>query len=269
VVSLTRVGTTGITIAAALALTIASSAVSSAQIIVPGYPYPAYRYAERDASVRFDVKPKDAGVYVDGYFAGIVDDFDGAFQRLRTMPGGHEITLYLEGYRTYSERVYLTIDNTLKIRHRMERLAPGERSERPPTPAPPPQYQPGDGGPQSGQGVPYPRGPVGRRGPGPRGPGDQPPTSLPPGAQLPPPGAGQADASGRGTLSLSLQPSDAEVLVDGTPWNGAAQDRLTIDLSEGRHNIQIRKRGYVGYLTDVQIRPGETTNLDVRLKTQP
>jgi hypothetical protein len=40
-------------------------------------------------------------------------------------------------------------------------------------------------------------------------------------------------------------------------------------LSEGRHNIQIRKSGFVGYLTDVQIRGGETTNLDVTLKTQP
>jgi len=40
-------------------------------------------------------------------------------------------------------------------------------------------------------------------------------------------------------------------------------------LSAGRHNIQIRKPGYVGYLTDVQIRRGDTTNLDVTLKTQP
>jgi non-canonical (house-cleaning) NTP pyrophosphatase len=40
-------------------------------------------------------------------------------------------------------------------------------------------------------------------------------------------------------------------------------------LPEGRHNIQIRKAGFVGYLTDVQIHRGDTTNLDVRLKTQP
>ena len=43
--------------------------------------------------MRFDVKPNDASVYVDGYYAGVVDDFDGAFQRLRTAPGGHEIEL--------------------------------------------------------------------------------------------------------------------------------------------------------------------------------
>jgi non-canonical (house-cleaning) NTP pyrophosphatase len=44
---------------------------------------------------------------------------------------------------------------------------------------------------------------------------------------------------------------------------------MVIELSEGRHNIQIRRSGFVGYLTDVQIHRGDTTNLDVRLKTQP
>ena len=53
-----------------------------------------------DASVRLDVKPKEAEVYVDGYYAGMVDDFDGTFQRLRVEPGEHEIELWLDGYRT-------------------------------------------------------------------------------------------------------------------------------------------------------------------------
>src|SRR5437868_7128563 len=125
------------------AFTLGVIASASAQIIVPGRPY-GYRYAAPDAAVKFDVKPKEAAVYVDGYYAGLVDDYDGAFQRLRTAPGGHEITVYLEGYRTYTERAYLTPDNTLKIRHRMERLGPGETAQRPPAPPPPPQYQPGE-----------------------------------------------------------------------------------------------------------------------------
>src|SRR4051794_31958685 len=110
VAALTRIAAT---LAVAITLTIGFTATSSAQVIVGGYP--GYRYAAPDASVKLDVKPKDAAVYVDGYYAGLVDDFDGAFQRLRTTPGGHEITIYLEGYRTYSERVYLPIDNTLKL----------------------------------------------------------------------------------------------------------------------------------------------------------
>jgi len=131
VASLTNRRTAGIVIGAVIALTIGVSTAASAQIIVPGYPY-RYRYAAPDASVRFDVKPKDAAIYIDGYYAGLVDDYDGAFQRLRTAPGGHEITLFLEGYRTYSEQVYLSADNTFKLRHRMERLAAGQVAERPP-----------------------------------------------------------------------------------------------------------------------------------------
>ena len=148
----------------AVALTLASSSLSSAQVIVGGYPYPAYRYAARDAAIRFDVKPDKAAVYLDGYYAGVVDDFDSWYQRLYTSPGPHQITLFLEGYRTYTEQVYLTYDNTFKLHHRLERLAPGEGSQRPPAPAPVPvpQYQ---GAPLPGQGAPLPRGPYGRPGP--------------------------------------------------------------------------------------------------------
>jgi PEGA domain len=243
----------------AMLLTLALSSLGAAQVIVGGYPYPMYRYAARDSAIRFDVKPNQAAVYLDGYYAGIVDDFDGLFQRLYTAPGGHEVTLYLEGYRTYTERVYLPPDNTLKLRHRMEKLAPGDVAERPPVP-PPPQLE--GQGPQQGPGGPPPGGPYGRRG--------APPNFPPPPQTLPAPEPGAAPGEGQlGTLSLSVQPGDAEVVVDGSQWRGQGQDRLLIELSEGRHNIQIRKAGFVGYLTDVQIRRGETTTLDVQLKTQP
>lgn len=262
----------GVRIAAAAAAVVGLAAPTAfAQIVVGGrYPY-GYRYAAPDASVKFDVKPKETAVYVDGYYAGLVDDYDGAFQRLRTAPGGHEVTLFLEGYRTYSERVYLSADNTFKFKHRMEKLAGGEVAERPPAPQPPPQYQPGQPGDQ-GAPPPLPRGRV-RRGPsGPFPPnGFPPPPGEPgqPGDQPGPPPDANA-GNNRGTLALTLQPADAEVLVDGNPWqHDPGTDRLTIDLAEGRHNIQVRKAGFVGYLTDVQIRSGQTSTLDVQLKTPP
>jgi hypothetical protein len=244
----------------AVALTLASSSLSSAQVIVGGYPYPAYRYAARDAAIRFDVKPDKAAVYLDGYYAGVVDDFDSWYQRLYTSPGPHQITLFLEGYRTYTEQVYLTYDNTFKLHHRLERLAPGEGSQRPPAPAPVPvpQYQ---GAPLPGQGAPLPRGPYGRPGP--------PPNYPPPPQEAPPPQSAFPNEAQRGTLSLSVEPGDAEILVDGNPWRVQSPDRQLIELPDGRHNIQVRKTGYVGYLTDVQIHAGQTTTLDVRLKTQP
>src|SRR5262245_45560319 len=58
-----------------------------------GYPYyyPYYSY-DPTSALKLEVTPKDAEVYVDGYYAGIVDDFDGAFQRLHVLPGNHELT---------------------------------------------------------------------------------------------------------------------------------------------------------------------------------
>lgn len=104
-----------------------------------GYgPYGVYGYgrpADVSGAARLLVTPKDAEVYVDGYRAGRVDDFDGTFQRLHMAPGGHEITLYLPGYRTVTERLYIGEGSTMKVRETMEKLAPGETSEPPPAPA--------------------------------------------------------------------------------------------------------------------------------------
>ena len=61
-----------------------------------GY-YPVFDYR---AEVRILATPREATVYVDGFYAGIVDDFDGTFQRLPLTPGGHRIELFLDGHRT-------------------------------------------------------------------------------------------------------------------------------------------------------------------------
>ena len=58
------------------------------------YPPPYGYYGWIDASVRLEVTPRDAEVYVDGYYAGTVDDFDGTFQRLRVEPGQHDLEIY-------------------------------------------------------------------------------------------------------------------------------------------------------------------------------
>lgn len=248
-------------VAAAAVVAVLGTARGSAQIGI-GYPnpFPQYRYAGVEGSVRLEVTPREAEVYVDGYYAGVVDDFDGMFQRLRVEAGEHTITTYRDGFRPFSKSVYVMPGRTFKIQQRMEPLRPGEVAEPRPVPSNPPvPAQPGAPGPPRGQ-----SGPGGRRPPAP----NRPPPPLPP-----PPDAGNApppDSSAKGTLAIRVQPAEAEVLIDGQLWrvpNG--EDRLTIDAAEGRHNIQIRKPGYVGYLTDVQVRRGETTTVDVSLRRQP
>jgi uncharacterized membrane protein len=59
------------------------------------------------------------------------------------------------------------------------------------------------------------------------------------------------------------------VLIDGERWRGPeAQDRLIVEVTEGRHTVEIQKAGYRPYVTDVQIRRGETSTLNVSLRTQ-
>ena len=61
-----------------------------------GYGYPAgygygYGYGNAYGGVRIQGAPPDAEVFADGYYVGIVDDFDGAFQKLELEPGAHSI----------------------------------------------------------------------------------------------------------------------------------------------------------------------------------
>jgi hypothetical protein len=57
--------------------------------------------------LRLKVKPRDAQVYVDGYFSGVVDQFDGVFQRLTLKAGGHRIEIRAEGFQTLSFEVMI------------------------------------------------------------------------------------------------------------------------------------------------------------------
>jgi hypothetical protein len=97
------------------------------------YDYGVYPFlVHPQGDVRVEVTPKQAQVYVDGFYAGVAGDFDGVFKRLHTTPGGHAITLRLEGYRTITENIYAPADSTYKLRATMEPLAAGEKSEPPP-----------------------------------------------------------------------------------------------------------------------------------------
>jgi hypothetical protein len=77
-----------------------------------GYPYPyaAYGYPLPPAGymsavpgyayggVHIEGAPEDAQVFVDGYYVGVVDDFDGPFQHLNLQAGTHRIEIRPQGY---------------------------------------------------------------------------------------------------------------------------------------------------------------------------
>jgi hypothetical protein len=194
------------------------------------YPYYGYRYDDR-AEIRIQDAPRDAEVYVDGYFAGLVDDFDGFAQRLRVEPGEHEIMLYLPGYRTWREQVRVRPRQSLQIRQPLEPLPAGAAPEPRPQPSGPPPER----------------------------------------ARDPRPGApGRPGQTGEmGQLSIRVQPMDAEVMVDGERWDWPeGESRLVIDIPEGSHRVEIRREGHRPYTTTVTIRRGEMTTLNVSLRQE-
>jgi hypothetical protein len=97
----------------------------------PGWydPYPpvytssgGYGY---EGALRLKVKPREASVYVDGYFSGRVDDFDGVFQRLKIDAGPHRVEIRLDGYEPLTFDVRIDPDRTTTYSGELKRL-PGQ-----------------------------------------------------------------------------------------------------------------------------------------------
>ena len=203
------------------------------------YPYAqvGYGYGGLDgASLRVQVTPRDTEVFIDNYYAGTVDDFDGLFQRLRVEPGAHDITLWREGYRTVRQRIYIQPTGTFRLRYMMVPLGPGENAEPRPAQSPPPAGSP-----------------------------------SPQGAYPPPQGtyAAPGNRSESGSLSIRVQPANADVFIDGARWEGAAGDqRLVVQVAPGLHHVEARSEGYRTYQSDITVRPGETSTVNISLSRQ-
>ena len=200
------------------------------------YPHPYYPIYDSRAVVRVIATPKDAAVYVDGFYAGTVHDFNDWFQGLPLPPGGHEIVLFLDGYRTVRDRIYLTPGSTFKLHRTMERVPAGEASE-------PPALAPALPPPPAG-------------------------TFMPPHTP-PPPSSREAPASPQaapyGTLSLRVEPVEASVLIDGDRWVSSDGRTFVVQIPAGPHRLDITRPGYKKYSAEFQVSVGGTTRLNVTL----
>ena len=72
-------------------------------------------------SLRLKIRPRDAQVYVDGYFVGVVDSFDGVFQRLGIDAGGHRIEIKATGFEPISFDVLVTPGETVTYKGELRR----------------------------------------------------------------------------------------------------------------------------------------------------
>ncbi len=82
--------------------------------------------------------------------------------------------------------------------------------------------------------------------------------------------AASSSAAAYGSLALRVQPGAAAVRIDGERREGSVgeDERMVVQLSTGRHLIQIEKEGYRRYTTEVTVRNGETSTLNVALTKQ-
>ena len=196
-------------------------------------PYYGGYYGGVRGSLRLQVTPRDTEVFIDGHFAGTADDYDGTFQRLYVEPGEHTVELFHPQHQTVSQNVYVQPDKTFTMKLNMPQLAPADPAPTRPTPSQPAPNQ-------SAQDAP--------RRPRPSQPG-----SLGAGSEF-------------GAVSLRVQPRDAEILIDGERWDGAADgSRLVIELAPGVHQVEVRKDGFRTYHSDVTVRRGQTTTVNIGL----
>ena len=98
------------------------------------YGYPGYGYGSGSGygsqssssydigSLKLKVKPRDAEVYVDGYFAGHVDDFDGIFQALKLASGGYRVEVRKPGFETLVLDVIVQPDRTITFKRQMQQI---------------------------------------------------------------------------------------------------------------------------------------------------
>jgi len=73
-----------------------------------------------NGALKLKVKPRDAEVFVDGYFVGRVDDFDGMFQKLNLESGAHRIEIRAPGYELLSFDVRIEFDETTTYRGELQ-----------------------------------------------------------------------------------------------------------------------------------------------------
>jgi len=211
------------------------------------YPAPYYGgggggYREANVTqIRTLIDPAKARVYVDGYYAGVADDFDGMFQRLSISPGRHDITLKLEGYASHTFSVYAGGEETIKLRWDMVKGAGetretiGSEYERRLDQSPAPDREARESGPPRAQPEP------GREVDSPR---PEAPRNDQPVIQMP--------QAGRGEILFDILPLDASVYIDGE-FHGKASQVTQVRLPFGRHRVEVVRPGYRTEETEINV----------------
>jgi hypothetical protein len=76
-----------------------------------GMPYYGYGYYPNSGQVELDTKVKDAGVYINGAYAGTTHDN----KTMHLRPGNYKIEIRVGGNTQYAETIFVTAGKTIHI----------------------------------------------------------------------------------------------------------------------------------------------------------
>jgi hypothetical protein len=76
----------------------------------------------KPGALKLKVKPRNTKVYVDGFYVGLVDQFDGARQKLTLDSGRHKVELRAEGFETAELDVDVAPEQTVTFAGKMIQL---------------------------------------------------------------------------------------------------------------------------------------------------
>ena len=231
----------------------------------PYYPYyrPYYYYGYYSNYYRFlpntygainiKVKPKKAKVYVDGHYVGTAGKFDGWPQKLWLNEGSYELIFYLEGHKTVRKEVQVVPRNSLRLEMHMENGTPIEvkdlskplHKREMSREALRSRYSK-----DRDRGKPAPR----------RRDLREKDTKTPRDLDL---------RENPGGFKLAVFPEDASVYLDdqflGTGGEVTAREgRILID--PGKHRLQVIRPGFREQVTEFEVAPGKTVELDISLE---
>jgi hypothetical protein len=199
----------------------------------------------RAGAVDVNIKPSHAQVFVNGFYSGVIDDFDGFPRYLWLREGGYELAFYLQGYETMVHRVVVSRRKTLRLAGEM---VPGKATR--PTVPPWPSTQGADAD---------------------AGALDQPelaPEELAP-EESEERAAVEVDEGSAARLRLDVWPADAAVYLDGT-FLGVGEElralHAPLRLEAGQHEIEVVHPRYRTKKQQLTAAAGEELELVVELE---
>lgn len=235
----------------------------------PYYSYPYYSYPYDAASyygygeVRTEIKPNKAQVFIDGGFVGMVDSFDGWWQRLNVEPGTHRLVFRAPGFAPYVVDLRILPGVEYQLKYQMQ---PGDDniSEQDMLPKDTGDRRRDDDRYQDRGPSPYPdQDRDSDRAPNPNYDPRRPSERYNHGGDVT---MQPQQNSGRRQMTLQVQPADATVYIDGTYYGTSDGGQVQVTLGDGPHKIEVVRPGYESFEKDIQVNENSVSSMTIMLQ---